>query len=187
MEKKHHGFTFHFVLTFWHACTFKNIRFFMTTTSSLVFTTTPHTPHYHHRCRISRVWRTSKGRLWSLERLASRGYDGRARGVDPSQHRTAQQRQGEENGSEPWRCAIADGIVCVLLSSPNSTLGLVLVDGGGIIIRVVLLWSECSLCFHIYCNVTSRQRLYLELREEGWKLFCRCIWDQTGLKTHNKY
>lgn len=35
--------------------------------------------------------------------------------------------------------AIADGIVCVLLSSPNSTLGLVLVDGGGIIIRVVLL------------------------------------------------
>lgn len=34
--------------------------------------------------------------------------------------------------------AIADGIVCVLLSSPNSTLGLVLVDGGGIIIRVVL-------------------------------------------------
>lgn len=60
-------------------------------------------------------------------------------GGDPSQHRTAQQRQGEEDGSEPWRCTIADGIVCVLLSSPNSTLGLVLVDGGGIIIRVVLL------------------------------------------------
>jgi len=54
-------------------------------------------------------------------------------------------------------------------------------------IRVVWFWSECSLCFHIYCNVTSRQRLYLKLREEGWKLFCRCIWDQTGLKTHNKY
>lgn len=70
-------------ILFWHFDMPVHSRifvFFMTTTSSLVFTTTPHTPHYHHRCRISRVWRTSKGRLWSLERLASRGYDGRARG-----------------------------------------------------------------------------------------------------------
>jgi len=65
------------------------------------------------------------------------GHDGRARG-DPSQHRTAQQRQWEENGSEPsWRCD-CKWHFCVLLSSPDSTLGLVLVDGGGIIIRVVL-------------------------------------------------
>lgn len=95
---------FVFIL-FWHfdMSAHSTIFVFMTTTSSLVFTTTPHTPHYHHRCRISRVWQTSKGRLWSLERLASRGHDGRARG-DPSQHRTAQQRQWEQNGSEPWRC-----------------------------------------------------------------------------------
>ena len=136
MEKKHHGFTFHFVLTFWHACTFKNVRFFMTTTSSLVFTTTPHTPHYHHRCRISRVWQTSKGRLWSLERLASRGYDGRAR-EGPF---TAQDSSAASVGT--WSLEIADDIVCVLLSSPHSTLGLVLVDdGGGIYTRgLVLIW-----------------------------------------------
>ena len=36
--------------------------------------------------------------------------------------------------------AIADGIVCVLLSSPDSTLGLVLVDdGGGIYTRGLVL------------------------------------------------
>ena len=115
MEKKHHGFTFHFVLTFWHACTFKNIRFFMTTTSSLVFTTTPHTPHYHHRCRISRVWQTSKGRLWSLERLASREHHGGPRNRDPSQHRTAQQRQWAHGA---WRLQMTLFVFSSVLLTP---------------------------------------------------------------------
>jgi len=56
---------------------------------------------------------------------------------DPSQHRTAQQRQwGAETGRSQ---EIADDIVCVLLCSPHSTLGLVLVDGGGIYTRGLVL------------------------------------------------
>lgn len=185
MEKKHHDFTFHFVLTFWHACTFNNIRFY---DDHLFARFHHHTTHSSLSSSLSDISRVTdqQGKALIAWALGERG-TWRA-GPGGTLHSTGQlssvrgKRMGRSLGD-----AIADGVCCVLLSSPDSTLGLVLVDGGGIIIRVVLFWSECSLCFHIYCNVTSRQRLYLELREEGWKLFCRCIWDQTGLKTHNKY
>jgi len=56
---------------------------------------------------------------------------------DPSQHRTAQQRQwGRREGVGARRLQMTFG---VLLRSPHSTLGLVLVDGGGIYTRGLVL------------------------------------------------
>ena len=85
-----------------------------------------------------RVWQTSKGRLWSLERLASRGHHG---GPRRTLHSTGQ-LSSVSGGAETGRSQeIADDIGCVLLNSPHSTLGLVLVDGGGIYTRgLILIW-----------------------------------------------
>ena len=130
-----------------------------------------------------RVWQTSKGRLWSLERLASRGHHG---GPRRTLHSTEQ--LSSVSGRREWVGARRLQMTLLVFSSELLTPLLAWYWWMAVaFIRVVWFWSECSLCFHIYCNVTSRQRLYLKLREEGWKLFCRCIWDQTGLKTHNKY
>jgi len=53
---------------------------------------------------------------------------------------TAQDSSAASGGAETGRSQeIADDIVCVLLCSPHSTLGLVLVDGGGIYTRGLIL------------------------------------------------
>lgn len=51
-----------------------------------------------------RVWQTSKGRLWSLERLASRGHHGGPRRTLHSTEQLSSVSGGAENGSEPGDC-----------------------------------------------------------------------------------
>merc|ERR1712110_990681 len=134
MEEKHHDFTFcfHFVLTFRHVCSFNNIRFYDDHLLARFHHHTTHSPLSSSLSDISRVT-DQQGKALSAWRAGDMmGGPGGALHSTGQLSSVSGNRMGRSLGD-----AIADGIVCVLLSSPDSTLGLVLVDGGGIIIRVV--------------------------------------------------
>jgi len=133
----HFLFSF-FVLTFWlHVCAFNNIRFY----DDHLFA------RFHHHTTHSSLSSSSVSDS-ACDRPAREGFDRlsawragtswRAPG-DPSQHRTAQQRQWAQRPGEPgdcrWHC------LCSPLFSSLHSWGLVLVDGGGIYTRgLILIW-----------------------------------------------
>lgn len=146
-------FHFHFVLTFWHACAFNNIRY------DHIFARFHHhttqSPHHHDHHQISRV--TDQQGKALIARLVSRGHVG----VGPGRPFTAQDSSAA-SGRMGQSLEMVLMVLVLMFSWLHSWLGT-----GGWWWHGVVSLDRSARFFHIYCNVTSRQRLYLGTSRVG--------------------